>query len=100
MFTYQQIFLDIAETLTSENWRKGGYFKEDQGQLCMCAHGALQIRVNPEVKKALTVTDMRTAAWGAVATTIVEETEIRNRPSVSPSLRLSSGDLESSSFLD
>lgn len=71
--SYAEIFDDIAETLTLENWRKCVYFKEDQGQLCMCAHGALQARVNPEVKKALTITTDVLASRAPAPAPAVEE---------------------------
>lgn len=44
---------EACGSLVPENWRKGAYFKRENGTLCMCAHGAVQRAVNPQVKEFL-----------------------------------------------
>lgn len=93
--TLASIILKTKASLTLENWRKVPYFQADQGQLYMCAHGALQAIVNPEVKAFLrsnmTGTDLRSAArsWAAsghAPSTRASwaEAAMRNNPSASP----------------
>ncbi len=38
---------EARDSLTPVNWRKGAYFKLENNALCMCAHGAVQMLVNP-----------------------------------------------------
>lgn len=54
--TYAEIFEDIAESLTEKNWTQKSFFAPPRDgatnvALCMCAHGALQARINPAVQK-------------------------------------------------
>lgn len=56
------------DSLTEENWRKGKYFSEENGKLCMCVHGAGQVQVNPKVIQALNANDKDRYAFVAVAT--------------------------------
>jgi hypothetical protein len=58
-----QDLIAARDSLTSENWSQGSYFKPDEqgSKVCMCAHGAVQRVVNPECKKALTIYDMMAA---------------------------------------
>lgn len=51
--TYAEIFDDLAETLTKENWYQSFLFYSNKDTLCMCAHGALQARINPKTRMAL-----------------------------------------------
>ncbi len=38
-----------SNSLNEENWHQGSYFASKNVALCMCAHGALQAKVNPLV---------------------------------------------------
>ncbi len=40
---------DASDSLTEANWHKGSYFAEKNGLVCMCAHGAVQAKVNKRV---------------------------------------------------
>ena len=42
-----------GESLAETNWHKGSYFSTNEHGLCMCAHGALQAKVNPAVIAAI-----------------------------------------------
>jgi len=55
------ILIQARDSLTPENWRKGFYFQEDNGTLCMCAHGAVQAIANPQCRLAI-----NTVSWDAL----------------------------------
>jgi len=40
-------------SLREATWRKGGYFSERDGLICMCAHGAVQAQINSRVAALL-----------------------------------------------
>ncbi len=67
MQTIAESLQRAADSLTEENWRKGSYFAEDDGLVCMCVHGAVQAQVNPEVAKALAWQRTTFASAAAVA---------------------------------
>lgn len=49
-FIYDSL-IEARDLLTSKNWNKGTYFSVKKNTLCMCAHGALQSKVNPAAEK-------------------------------------------------
>lgn len=53
MTTVAQDIRNAAAALTTATWKKGAYVSVNKGALCMCAHGALQAQVNPEVKRCI-----------------------------------------------
>ncbi len=62
-----QALRDAAKSLTPDNWCRGSYFTVKDGNVRMCAHGAVQAQVNSQVKLALAarVTDAARAADAA-----------------------------------
>lgn len=49
-----EMILAAHDSLTSENWGQGKYFQVGpKGNVCMCAHGALQAQENERVRMAL-----------------------------------------------
>lgn len=58
---------EASDSLTEANWHKGSYFTEKEGVLCMCAHGAVQALVNPDVVAALTPSPARSPRPGELA---------------------------------
>lgn len=47
-----EILTEARDSLTSETWRKGQFFRVEKTILCMCAHGAL-LAANPVYKNVL-----------------------------------------------
>lgn len=63
------VLLEVKEILTPEVWTQGAWFSiiengfNDKGELtekvCMCAHGAVEVVVNPRVKTILSYVDIK-----------------------------------------
>lgn len=49
----EQVLIQARDSLTAENWSKGDYFSQRDGNICMCAHGAVQAIINDDVISAL-----------------------------------------------
>jgi hypothetical protein len=47
--------------LTPETWSRGPYFSEKSGTVCMCAHGAVQLVINPSCKDSIIIGDIKGA---------------------------------------
>lgn len=58
------------DLLTPITWSQGSYFSHRNGNLCMCAHGALQAQVNLRVREILGENVADAAAPAAVAQSI------------------------------
>lgn len=49
---FKEQLIKAQNLLLQDTWGKGAYFKIKNYKLCMCAHGALQIVVNPQVSRS------------------------------------------------
>ncbi len=65
--TLVEIIVAARDSLTPANWKKGSFFKKENNNLCMCAHGAVQALVNPVCKIALQQLDIANAGASAGA---------------------------------
>lgn len=74
--TIAQDLTNAMNRLTPETWRKGNYFKSENNTLCMCAHGALQAEVNPQVRKVINNADVRGASEAAAAAVVAAATAV------------------------
>ncbi len=72
MYHNEKILIEARNSLTPVNWRKGNFFKLENNNLCMCAHGAVQALINPACKVVLQELDIASvnyapASRGAIA---------------------------------
>jgi len=83
METLSDILIQARDSLTPKNWRKGAYFKDDNGTLCMCAHGAVQAIANPQCRLKLAESLVMAPATALAAATAasVGAGEAANSPS-------------------
>lgn len=60
---YNELVIELRDSLTQDNWNKGQYFAAKGATICMCVHGAGQKLINPNVKNIFNNIEKTLSSW-------------------------------------